>query len=82
MQDRLLEELSRLLSREMPNFGGALQEDIDQHIRAAVSAALARLEVVTREEFDVQRAVLERTRDTLTRLEQQLAQLEKKAPGA
>lgn len=81
MQDRLLDELTRLLSREMPDFGGALQEDMDQHIRAAVGAALNRLDVVTREEFDVQRAVLERTREKLTRLEQQIALLEKTTPG-
>jgi len=77
MQERLIDELTRLLSREMPDFGGALQEDIDQHLRAAVSAALNRIDVVTREEFDVQRAVLEITREKLEQLEQQVAQLEK-----
>ena len=82
MQDRLIDELTRLLSREMPDFGGALQEDVNQHMRAAVSAALNRIDVVTREEFDVQRAVLERTREKLTHLEQQIAELEKSTPEA
>ena len=79
MQERLIDELTKLLSREMPEFGNAMQEDIHQHVRAAVSAALARMDVVTREEFDVQRAVLERTREKLTALEQQLAELENSA---
>ncbi len=77
MQERLIDELTKLLSRQMPDFGSAMQADIHQHVRAAVSAALSRIDVVTREEFDVQRAVLERTREKLTQLEQQLAELEK-----
>ena len=77
MQERLIDELTKLLSKEMPNFGSAMQEDITRHVRAAVSTALARMDVVTREEFDVQCAVLERTREKLTALEKQLAELEK-----
>lgn len=77
MQDRFIDELTKLLSKQMPDFGSAMQEDINQHVRTAVSAALSRIDVVTREEFDVQRAVLERTREKLTQLEQQLAELEK-----
>ena len=68
MQDRFIDELTKLLSKEIPDFGGALQQDIDQHIRTAVGATLNRLDVVTREEFDVQRAVLERTREKLEQL--------------
>ena len=77
MQERFIDELTKLLSKQMPDFGSAMQEDINQHVRTAVSAALSRIDVVTREEFDVQRAVLERTREKLTQLEQQLAELEK-----
>ena len=77
MQEQLIDELTKLLSKEMPDFGSALQADINQHVRAAVSAALNRIDVVTREEFDVQRAVLERTREKLTALEAKIAELEK-----
>lgn len=77
MQEQLIDELTRLLSRELPDIGGALSEDIQQHIRLAVMAALQRMDVVTREEFDVQRAVLERSREKLEQLERQLAALEK-----
>lgn len=79
MQERLINELTKLLSREIPDFGGALQQDIDQHVRTAVTAALNRIDVVTREEFDVQRAVLERTREKLEQLVKQIAELEKTA---
>jgi BMFP domain-containing protein YqiC len=43
---------------------------------------LARLDLVTREEFDVQTAVLKRTREKLAALERRLAEIEKPATGA
>lgn len=51
------------------------REDIERNIRALVSHALARLDVVNREEFDAQVAVLHHTRQRLEALEKQLAQL-------
>ena len=47
-------------------------------MRANLSALFTKLDLVTREEFDIQAKVLERTREKLTRLESQLADLEKK----
>ena len=47
-----------------------------RELHIALQAALARLDLVTREEFDAQTAVLLRTRQKLEALEQQLAQLE------
>jgi BMFP domain-containing protein YqiC len=77
MQERLIEELTKLLSKEMPSFGSELTEDVQQHVRLAVMTALQKMDVVTREEFDVQQAVLERSREKLEKLEAQLAELEK-----
>jgi hypothetical protein len=54
----------------------ALQEDIQRNLRAALEAGLGRLDLVTREEFDVQAAVLARTREKLERLEAEMAALE------
>lgn len=51
--------------------------DIEKNLRALLSSAFARLDLVTREEFDVQREVLARTRDKLEKLEAKLAELEK-----
>lgn len=77
MQEQLIEQLTKLLSKEMPDIGSELNEDIQHHVRLAVMAALQRMDVVTREEFDVQQAVLERSRARLEKLEAQIAELEK-----
>lgn len=51
-------------------------KDIEKNVRALATSAFSRLDLVTREEFDVQRALLERTRSQLTQLEQRVAELE------
>ena len=53
--------------------------DLEKNLRALLAAAFGRLDLVTREEFDVQREVLARTRARLEELEAKLAELEK--PG-
>lgn len=53
--------------------------DIEKNIRALLSAGLARLDVVTREEFDVQAKLLGRTLEKLAALESRLAELERHA---
>jgi len=52
-------------------------KDIEQNLRAGVTAMLGKLDLVTREEFDVQTEVLARTREKLAQLEARLAELEK-----
>ena len=51
--------------------------DIEKNMRAMLAATFARLDLVTREEFDVQSDVLARTREKLAQLEARLAELEK-----
>ena len=51
--------------------------DIEKNVRAMLASTFARLDLVTREEFDVQSAVLARTREKLVELETKLAELEK-----
>jgi len=53
-----------------------LQSDIEQNIRAAIEANLKKLNLVTREEFDIQQQVLLRTREKLEALEIKVAELE------
>ena len=53
-----------------------LQSDLEKNIRAAVEANLKKLNLVTREEFDVQKQVLQRTRGKLEILEKKIAELE------
>ena len=52
--------------------------DLEKHLRAAASAAFARMDLVTREEFDVQSALLSRTRALLHEMETKVADLERR----
>lgn len=53
-----------------------LQQDLERNLRAALETALHRMNVVTREEFDVQADVVTRTRERLEVLEKKVADLE------
>ncbi|UCH50267.1 MAG: accessory factor UbiK family protein [Betaproteobacteria bacterium] len=52
-------------------------EDVQKNLRALLSSWFARLDLVTREEFDVQQAVLQRTREKLSQMEARVAELER-----
>ena len=52
--------------------------DIETNVRAMLATMFARLDLVTRHEFDIQTELLSRTRDKLAELEAKLAQLDKK----
>jgi len=56
---------------------GGLSQDLEKNLRAALTAAFTRLNLVTREELDVQATVLTRTREKIQGLEKQVAELEK-----
>lgn len=53
--------------------------DVEKNLRALLTGALGRLDLVTREEFDVQRAALARAREQLAALEAKVAELEARA---
>jgi BMFP domain-containing protein YqiC len=76
LDPKVIDDLSRKLARNLPGGLATLQEDFQRNAAASLQAALARLDLVTREEFDVQQAVLARTREKLQALEQQVAALE------
>ena len=73
---KLFDDLSQRLAASVPKGVQALQEDLSRNFRGVIEAGLARLDLVTREEFDVQQAVLARTRQKLEALERQVADLE------
>lgn len=77
LDPKQLDDLARRLASAMPQGLRVLQEDIDRNLRASLEAGIARLDLVTREEFDVQSAVLARTREKLTALERRVAELER-----
>ena len=74
MDDRLLNDLNERVRQLLAHTPAA---DLDKNLRALLASFLARLDLVTREEFDVQRQVLLRTREKLIRLEAQVADLER-----
>ena len=73
-----LDELARQLAESMPQNLRAFGQDVERNFKAVLNAGLERMELVTREEFDVQRSVLERTRTKLEQMEARLAELEKR----
>jgi BMFP domain-containing protein YqiC len=73
---RTLDELTKRLSAMMPADLNAAKEDLERNVKTVLQAGLKKLDLVTREEFDVQRAVLLRTREKLEALEARLAEFE------
>ena len=71
-----IDELARRLSSLVPPGLREGREDIQENFKAVLQSGLAKLDLVTREEFDVQRAVLARTREQLETLKQTLEALE------
>ena len=74
-RSKLIEELSAKLAELLAT---SPVRDIERNVRAMASAALGRLDLVPREEFDVQAKVLARTREQLAALEARLAELEER----
>ncbi|GAB4191053.1 MAG: accessory factor UbiK family protein [Wenzhouxiangellaceae bacterium] len=71
-----LDELTRKLSAAVPPAAKEMRQDLEQQFRAVLQSAFERMDLVTREEFDVQQAVLARTREKLEELSSRLAALE------
>ncbi len=71
-----LDDLARRLSSLVPPGLREGREELQQNFKSVLQSGLARLDLVTREEFDVQRAVLLRTREKLEQLEREVQALE------
>lgn len=73
-----LEQVAKQIHDAMPQPVKDLGADMDQKVRQVIQGQLNKLDVVSREEFDVQTQVLLRTRQKLTEMEQKLAEIEQK----
>ena len=71
-----LDDLARRLSGLVPPGLREGRDELQQNFKSVLQSGLARLDLVTREEFDVQRAVLLRTREKLETLEREVQALE------
>jgi BMFP domain-containing protein YqiC len=79
---KVFEDLARRMADAMPPQFAAIRADMEANFKSVLQAGLTRLDLVTRQEFDVQAGVLARTREKLEALETRLATLEaEKMPG-
>jgi BMFP domain-containing protein YqiC len=76
MDPRFIDDLARKLSASVPQGITNIKRDLEDNFKAVLQSALSKMDLVTRQEFDVQTGVLRRTREKLEALEAKLAQLE------
>ncbi|MEF3089102.1 ubiquinone biosynthesis accessory factor UbiK [Raoultella scottii] len=74
-----IEQIARQVHESMPKGLRDLGEDVEKKIRQVLQSQLTRLDLVGREEFDVQTQVLLRTREKLALLEQRISDLESRS---
>ena len=74
-KNRIFDDISARVSEVLAK---SPAKDIEKNLRGMLSSAFSRLDLVTREEFDVQAKVLTRTREKLVALEARVAELEEK----
>jgi BMFP domain-containing protein YqiC len=77
-----IEEIARRLVDNLPPAFRATQRDLESNFRAVLRSSLSKLDLVTRDEFDVQSRVLERTRARLEALEARVREMEAVSGGA
>ena len=73
-----LDELARRLAESVPESVRAFGRDLEGNFKAVLQAQLSKLDLVSRQEFDVQAAILERTQAKLTAMEARLKEIEAK----
>jgi len=78
MRDNLFEDLVKKLAEAVPQGLRSMRRDLEENFRSVLQTGLGKLDLVTREEFEVQEAVLARTREKLEALEERLKDNEKK----
>ncbi len=76
MNNESIEDLAGRLADAVPGAARSVREDLEETFRSVLRSGLTKLDLVTREEFDVQEAVLARTREKLEALEKRLDDIE------
>lgn len=77
LNSRTLDELAARIGKA---FEASPAKDIEKNVKAMLQSGLTRLDLVTRQEFDIQAEVLRKTREKVERLEARVAELEASAP--
>jgi len=76
---KFIDDLARQISDNIPAGVKGVQQDVEKNIHTLLQGTLAKLDLVTREEFDTQTQVLLRTREKLEQLEKIIAGMEEKS---
>jgi BMFP domain-containing protein YqiC len=76
MSDNSIEDLARKLAEAVPEGLRSMRKDLESNFRSVLQSGLGKLDLVTREEFEVQEAVLARMREKLEVLEKRLKEHE------
>ncbi|MBM3116501.1 accessory factor UbiK family protein [Jeongeupia naejangsanensis] len=75
LKEKFFDEISSKISEAI---AASPAKDVEKNVRAMMSSAFTRMDLVTREEFEIQQDVLARTREKLTELEARVNALEAK----
>jgi len=81
MANKSIEELAKTLAEALPEGLRSARDDLEKNFKSVLQTGLGKLDLVTREEFAVQEAVLARTREKLEALQAQLGEIESAIPG-
>lgn len=76
LDPKILDDLARRLYEAVPPGVRNAQQDLEANFRSVLQNMLGKLDLVTREEFDIQQGVLERTREKLEAINRRLEELE------
>ena len=78
LDPKIIEDLSQRLSNAVPEGARVLKQDLDRNFRAVLNSAFTRLDLVTREELEIQENLLARTREILDGLAARVEELERR----
>jgi ubiquinone biosynthesis accessory factor UbiK len=79
---KTLEDIAKRLASAVPETAATLRSDLQKNFHSLLQSGLSKLDLVTRQEFEVQAGVLKRTREKLDQLETKLTSLEANAPSS
>ena len=71
--EMIISDITKILPEDL----NVLKDDIEKNLRATLNATFSKMDLVTREEFDIQASLLSRTREKLEGLQEKLSALEK-----
>jgi BMFP domain-containing protein YqiC len=76
MKSSFIEDITKQVTDALPKDFQLLNKELRENLRASMHSVLNKMDLVTREEFDTQTAVLQRTREKLENLEKQIKEIE------